>query len=213
MNEVICGHYCTYVLHRMSNGDDFYDIYVMSYTIKKYFFCYNIMSVDIFGSSGTFPHDVNNHYADQKFTTLSSNLTLKVNKSGDTMAGDLTLLVNDDQQWTFGVSDLSSGKDASLLLSDQNNLIRHNFGHPLKIAAVYGTKFTCHNGDICRMGAENDVRTHFYQDVVMNNKYIARLRDPFSTQDASTKKYTDLMIIYEFWKQGIQWRAVCILMP
>jgi len=26
MNEVICGHYCLYVLHRMSNGDNFYDI-------------------------------------------------------------------------------------------------------------------------------------------------------------------------------------------
>jgi len=41
------------------------------------------------------------------------------------------------------------------------------------------------------MEAENNVRTHFYQDVVMNNKYIARLRDQFSAQDASTKKYTD----------------------
>jgi hypothetical protein len=26
MNEVICGHYCLYVLHRLSNGDDFYEI-------------------------------------------------------------------------------------------------------------------------------------------------------------------------------------------
>jgi len=25
-NEVICGHYCIYVLYRMSNGDNFYDI-------------------------------------------------------------------------------------------------------------------------------------------------------------------------------------------
>jgi len=88
------------------------------------------MSVNIFGSSGTFSHDVNNHFVDQKFTTLSSNLILKVNKSGDTMAGDLTLLVNDDQQRTFGVSDLSSGKGMSLLLSDQNNQIWHNYGHP-----------------------------------------------------------------------------------
>jgi len=149
------------------------------------------MSVNIFGSSGTFSHDVNNHYVDQKFTTFSSNLTSKVDKSGDTIAGDLTLLVNDDQQWTFGVSDLSSGKYASLLLGDQNNQIRHIYGHPLKIAAVYGTKFTCPNGDICRMGADNDVRAHVYQALLMNNKYIARLRDPFSAQNASTKKCTD----------------------
>ena len=26
MNEVICGHYCIYVLYRLSNGDKFYDI-------------------------------------------------------------------------------------------------------------------------------------------------------------------------------------------
>jgi len=77
----------------------------------------------------------------------------------------------------------------SLLLGDQHNQIRHNYGHPLKIAAANGTKFTCPNGDICRMGAEDDVRTHFYQDIIMNNKYIARLRDPSSTQDASTEIY------------------------
>jgi len=26
MNEVICGHYCIYVLYRLSKGDNFYDI-------------------------------------------------------------------------------------------------------------------------------------------------------------------------------------------
>jgi hypothetical protein len=26
MNEVICGHYCLYVLHRLNNGEDFYEI-------------------------------------------------------------------------------------------------------------------------------------------------------------------------------------------
>jgi len=26
INEVICGHLCIYVLHRMSNGDNFYDV-------------------------------------------------------------------------------------------------------------------------------------------------------------------------------------------
>ena len=26
MNEIICGHYCIYVLHRLNTGDDFYDI-------------------------------------------------------------------------------------------------------------------------------------------------------------------------------------------
>jgi hypothetical protein len=26
LNEVICGHYCIYILHRMSNGVDFYNV-------------------------------------------------------------------------------------------------------------------------------------------------------------------------------------------
>ena len=26
MNEVICGHYCIYVLYRLSNGENFYDV-------------------------------------------------------------------------------------------------------------------------------------------------------------------------------------------
>lgn len=25
-NEVICGHYCIFMLHRLNNGDEFYDI-------------------------------------------------------------------------------------------------------------------------------------------------------------------------------------------
>ena len=149
------------------------------------------MSVNIFGSSGTFSHGVNNAYVDQKFTTLSTNLTSKVNKSGDIISGDLKLLTNDDPLRTFGVSDLSSGKSMSLLLGNEDNQIRHNFGHPLKIAALHGAKFTCPLGDICRLGAENDARTHFYHDIVLNNRFVAGVRDPFSAQDASTKKYTD----------------------
>jgi hypothetical protein len=26
MNEVICGHYCIFVLYRLNNGDDFFDV-------------------------------------------------------------------------------------------------------------------------------------------------------------------------------------------
>ena len=149
------------------------------------------MSVNIFGSSGTFSQGVNSGYVDQKFATLSTNLTSKVNKSGDIISGDLKLLANNDPLRTFGVSDLSSGQSMSLLLGNEDNQIRHNFGHPLKIAALHGTKFTCPLGDICRLGAENDARTHFYHDIVLNNRFVAGVRDPFSAQDASTKKYTD----------------------
>ncbi len=149
------------------------------------------MSVNIFGSSGSFSYYVNNEYVDQKFITLSTNLTSKVNKSGDIISGDLKLLASEDSLRTFGVCDLSSGQSMKLLLGNEDNQIRHNFGHPLKIAALHGTKFTCPLGDICKMGAENDARAHFYHDVVMNNKFVAGVRDPFSPHDASNKKYTD----------------------
>jgi len=143
------------------------------------------MSVNIFGSSGSFSYYVNNEYVDQKFITLSTNLTSKVNKSGDIISGDLKLLASEDSLRTFGVSDLSSGKSMKLLLGNEDNQIRHNFGHPLKIAALHGTKFTCPLGDICRLGAENDARAHFYHDIVMNNKFVAGgVRDPFSPYDA-----------------------------
>jgi hypothetical protein len=36
-----------------------------------------------------------------------------------------------------------------------------------------------------------DCRTQFFQDIVLNNKFIAGLRNPNSAQDASTKQYTD----------------------
>jgi len=112
-----------------------FTIYVVNCTMNK-FVCYNIMSVNIFGSNGTFPHDVNNHYVDLKFTTLGNNLASKVNTTGDTMAGDLTLLMNDDQHRTCGVSDLSSGKGVSLLLVIK--IIKYNtiLVIPLKMAAV-----------------------------------------------------------------------------
>ena len=62
------------------------------------------MSVNVLGSSGTFSHTgINNGYVDQKFTTLSTNLTSKVNKSGDIISGDLKLLANDDPLRIFGV--------------------------------------------------------------------------------------------------------------
>jgi len=51
------------------------------------------MSVNIFGSSGTSSSSgANNKYVDQKFKTLSANLATKVNKTGDTISGNLNIL-------------------------------------------------------------------------------------------------------------------------
>jgi hypothetical protein len=149
------------------------------------------MSVNIFGSSGTFSHGVDTRYVDQKFTTLSTNLTSKVNKAGDTISGNLNILINDDGLRTFGVSDINTGKSMSLLLGNTDNQIRHNFGHALKLSAVYGIKFTCPAGETCRMGAHNDARAKFLKDIMMNDNAITGLRNPTDDKDAATKQYID----------------------
>ena len=117
---------------------------------------------------------------------------LKVLKTGDTMTGDLNITLNSDELRTFGVRGVdSAGKAMTLLLGNTDNQIRHNFGHPIKVAALHGTMFSCSLGDICRMGAMNDPRAYFFKDIVMNNKFIAGLRDPVSANDAVTKQYVD----------------------
>lgn len=47
--------------------------------------------VNKFGSSGDSTSESSAEYIDQKFATLSTNLALKVNKSGDTMQGNLNM--------------------------------------------------------------------------------------------------------------------------
>ena len=53
------------------------------------------------------------------------------------------------------------------------------------------------------MGAENDPRVKMYQDFVLNNEFIAGLRDLFRAQDAATKIILIIVTIYEFLKQVI----------
>ena len=117
---------------------------------------------------------------------------LKVSKTGDTMTGDLNIILNNDELRTFGVKGVDSTRKAmALFLGNIDNQIRHNFGHPIKVAALHGTLFSCPSGDICKIGGLNDFRAHFFKDIVMNNKYIAGLRDPVSDHDAATKQYVD----------------------
>ena len=151
------------------------------------------MSVNIFGSSGSkFSTGCNKRYVDQKFSTLSSNLASKINKSGDTVSGDLNILLNEDILRTFGVGDLNTGKSMSLLLGNEGNQIRHNFGQPLKISATFGTKFTCPGGETCRMGTANDSRLRMLRDIIMNDNAITGLKDPDDQLDATNKRYVDL---------------------
>jgi hypothetical protein len=141
------------------------------------------MGVNIFGGASKISQD--KFYIDEKFKTLSANLALKVNKMGDILTGDLKLLLNGDEIRTFGVSDISSDKSVSLLLGDELNQIRHNYGHALKIGALHGLKITCPTGEVCRMGSQTDA------NIAVNNNFIKDLRDPIDDADAATKQYID----------------------
>src|SRR5271157_4149248 len=151
------------------------------------------MSMNIFGSSGVSiaSSSLNNKYVDQKFNTLSTNLATKVDKTGDSISGNLDILMNDERLRTFGVSDIDTGKSVSLLLGNIDNQIRHNFDHAIKIAATHGTKFTCEAGDICRLGTQTNSRAQFFNDINMNGHSITKLCDPDSAEDAATKNYVD----------------------
>ena len=105
------------------------------------------MAVNIFGAARGNKISEN----DQKFKTLSLNLASKLDKSGGIVDGDLKMYLNGDEIRTFGVSDISSSKSVSFLLGDVENQIRHNYGHPIKIAASHGVKFTCPGGEICQI--------------------------------------------------------------
>ena len=144
------------------------------------------MSVNIFGAAGgrKISHDT-----DQKFKTLSTNLALKLNKSGDNMTGDLKLLLSHDKLRTFGVSDIAVGKSVSLLLGDELNQIRHNFGHPIKIGALNGLKITCPAGEVCQLGSQTST------NIVMNNNFITGLQNPERPSDAANKNYIDTKCI------------------
>jgi len=128
--------------------------------------------VSIFGQGSNEIDFVDSDFATKQHVDLTIEMSSgdKVSKSGSVMTGDLLLNVGTDTLRTLGCNDLNESEQFTLLLGDLNNQIRHNFGHSIKIAAVHGTKFTCPKGDIWRMGADDDVRTHLYQDVIMNNE-------------------------------------------
>jgi len=144
------------------------------------------MSVNIFGGAAAAGRMTENRYfIDQKFKTLISNLSSKVNKSGDLMTGDLKISMNDDKLRTFGVCNMTAGKSVSLLLGDELNQIRHNFGHAIKIGAIHGLRITCPVGEVCQLGTQSDA------NILMNNNFIKQLHGPNDDRDAATKQYVD----------------------
>jgi hypothetical protein len=115
----------------------------------------------------------------------------KVSKSGDTMTGNLAIMLNEDTLRTFGVGDIAVGKSVTLLLGNVDNQIRHNFGHPIKLNTTHGMKVMCAAGEICRMGSQTDARVRFFKDILMKDNFIKELHDPLDDKDATTKHYVD----------------------
>lgn len=116
----------------------------------------------------------------------------RVAKAGDTMTGNLSLSVGTDTLRTLGCSDLSGSKGFSVLLGNVQNQIQCQLNQPVAIQATDGVVFRQGSSNIIRFGrAVGDLRTDVFQDIVMNQKYIADLHDPTSAQDAATKIYVD----------------------
>ena len=155
------------------------------------------MSVNVFGSSGgaKISSDVNKKYVDQKFVTLSTNLATKVNKSGDTISGNLNISLDGDNLRTFGVKDSSTGKSVVLFLGDFNNRIVSNFDNALQIFSSHGIKLAGQSGDICWFGSKTGPQAMFYKSINMNENYIGGLKDPNWEQDAATKSYVDTRFV------------------
>src|SRR5271165_1465885 len=151
------------------------------------------MSVSRFGSSGKNQSfdNVDKKYVDQIFMTLSTNLAVKVDKSGDTLTGDLYLSCENDDERYLGIKDIAEGQSVSYLLGDWANQILYNYGHPITFAAIHGYKFTSSCGDVCKLGGSDSTNSHFYNDVIMNDKCISDLHNPKLPQDAATKNYVD----------------------
>jgi hypothetical protein len=152
-----------------------------------------IMSINIFGSSSKkqSSDNVDKKYVNQKFITLSANLATKVDKSGDTLSGNLYLSVNNDKERSFGVIDISDGKSVLFMLGDVNHKIQYIYGHPMILSSNNGYKFTNACGDICDLGNNNDTKSYFHNDIVMNDKLISDLCNPKTNKDAANKYYVD----------------------
>ena len=150
------------------------------------------MSVNIFGSSGKHASGVNSNVGlggvdrnfNQRLIMLSNKLTQKINKSGDTMKGDLRFVYKPEStcnSLSLGVESMDKNHSMSLLLDDIRNRIYHANGSPIKLLAEHGFEFNCISGRI----------TKFDHDIVLNNKHLTGLDDPVASSDAVNKEYVD----------------------
>src|SRR6218665_3765716 len=116
---------------------------------------------------------------------------LKVSKAGDIMTCNLLLTVGSSHGVLLGCRDLNGNKTFIIHRGNPLNKIQCRINNPIALISTHG--FLLKLGDnIIRFGkSSSDVRTHAYQDIVMNEKHIVDLHDPVNVQDAATKNYVD----------------------
>ena len=132
-------------------------------------------SVSVVGTAGNL---------NERLIMLSNKLSQKVNKSGDTMDGNLKLKFKPDSSCVslfFGVDVIDRDWRMSLLLGNIYNQIHHANGAPVTIIAQHGFKFKCSEGRT----------TTFDHDIQLQDKHITGLIDPESPSGAVTKQYSD----------------------
>ena len=120
----------------------------------------------------------------QRLILLSYKLAQKVNKSGDTMDGDLKLTFKPESSCvslSLGVEGMDRNQSMSLLLGNVHNQIYHANGTPVTIIVQHGLKVKC---SACET-------TTFDHDIILSDKHLTGLIDPVSPSDAVTKQYSD----------------------
>ena len=126
----------------------------------------------------------NDRTSNQRLILLSNKLAQKVNKSGDTMDGDLKLTFKPESSCAFlslGVDGIDRNRSMSSLLGIIHNQIHHANGAPIALIAQYGFEFKCAAGRT----------TSFDHYIELNDKHITGLIDPVSPSGAVTKQYSD----------------------
>ena len=150
------------------------------------------MSVNIFGGArngaSTCHASVGNVGSDRNFNQrlimLSNKLAQKVNKSGDTMDGDLKLTFKPNStnlSLSLGVDGMDRNHSMQLLLGNIHNQIHHANSAPVTIIAQHGFKFKC----------SQDSTTSSDHNIKLNDKHITGLIDPESPSGAVTEQYSD----------------------
>jgi len=136
------------------------------------------------------------NYVDRTTTAVAND---KVLKRGDTMTSNLLFRFDDDHLRMLGCNEMVENKSFHIYLGNERNQIKCQLNNPILIQTTEGLLLRQTGqtrSDIIRFGKEtDDPRTDVYQDVVMNQHFIADLHEPHNQQDAATKNYVDSTVL------------------